>query len=63
MDLHHLLLAGLPAHSALPPKADASRTLRHFRFVPGTEVATTFMCMYYSHDVSMIGPAASAKNR
>ncbi len=22
MDLHHLLLAGLPAHSGLPPRAD-----------------------------------------
>src|SRR6266403_326457 len=28
MDLHHLLLAGLPAHSALPPIADSGRTSR-----------------------------------
>ena len=28
MDLHHLLLAGLPAHSALPPKADIRRSIR-----------------------------------
>src|ERR1700732_2296685 len=28
MDLHHLLLAGLPAHSALPLKADSERTSR-----------------------------------
>ena len=25
MDLHHLLLAGLPAHSAIPPKAVVDR--------------------------------------
>ena len=34
MDLHHLLLAGLPAHSALPPKADSTRTSRQVREVP-----------------------------
>ena len=27
MDLHHLLLAGLPAHSALPPQADMGRAI------------------------------------
>jgi hypothetical protein len=29
MDLHHLLLAGLPAHSGLPREADIFRVLRH----------------------------------
>src|SRR5437660_4659410 len=38
MDLHHLLLAGLPAHSALPPKADSSRTSDHVRLVPTTDI-------------------------
>jgi len=27
MDLHHLLLAGLPAHSGLPSQADRQRSL------------------------------------
>src|SRR5258706_10111138 len=34
MDLHHLLLAGLPAHSAIPSKADSNRTSLHVGFVP-----------------------------
>src|SRR3979490_1869379 len=34
MDLHHLLLAGLPAHSALPLRADIAQCSRHVRFVP-----------------------------
>jgi hypothetical protein len=34
MDLHHLLLAGLPAHSAFPPIATELRTSREVRFVP-----------------------------
>ena len=29
MDLHHLLLAGLPAHSGLPPGADIVTAGRH----------------------------------
>jgi hypothetical protein len=33
MDLHHLLLAGLPAHSGLPLKADIAQYGRHFAFV------------------------------
>ena len=33
MDLHHLLLAGLPAHSALPPSTDIRSTPRHVRRV------------------------------
>jgi hypothetical protein len=38
MDLHHLLLAGLPAHSALPLKADSDQTSSEVRFVPGGEI-------------------------
>src|SRR5258707_15171814 len=38
MDLHHLLLAGLPAHSALPHKADIDRRDRDVRFVPGAVI-------------------------
>jgi hypothetical protein len=34
MDLHHLLLAGLPAHSALPRSTDIVRLTRLVRFVP-----------------------------
>ena len=34
MDLHHLLLAGLPAHSGLPRLADIVRSGRLVRFVP-----------------------------
>src|ERR1035438_10054385 len=32
MDLHHLLLAGLPAHSVLPPTTDMRRLCRLVRF-------------------------------
>ena len=38
MDFHHLLLAGLPAHSALPPIATKKRTCRIGRFVPEAEM-------------------------
>src|SRR5664280_2682262 len=31
MDLHHLLLAGLPAHSALPPTTDIQPNARRSR--------------------------------
>src|SRR6266436_6383751 len=34
MDLHHLLLAGLPAHSGLPPEADTVTAGRHVSKVP-----------------------------
>src|ERR1700730_4298316 len=34
MDLHHLLLAGLPAHSGLPRGTDIVRPLRHVGKVP-----------------------------
>ena len=34
MDLHHLLLAGLPAHSAFHPIATKLRTTRNFGFGP-----------------------------
>jgi hypothetical protein len=34
MDLHHLLLAGLPAHSAIPPKAAAAFADWRVRFGP-----------------------------
>src|SRR6202521_1210794 len=34
MDLHHLLLAGLPAHSGLPRGTDIIRSARLVRFVP-----------------------------
>src|SRR5258706_16479452 len=34
MDLHHLLLAGLPAHSGLPRTTDIIRPVRLVRFVP-----------------------------
>ena len=39
MDLHHLLLAGLPAHSALPRSTDIVRPARHVSNVPRAEVA------------------------
>ena len=38
MDLHHLLLAGLPAHSALPPSTDIVRSARQVRFVPQPDI-------------------------
>src|SRR5580704_7621157 len=34
MDLHHLLLAGLPAHSGLPRSTDIVRPPRHVGLVP-----------------------------
>src|SRR5450631_1053690 len=34
MDLHHLLLAGLPAHSGLPPTSDIADSASHVGFVP-----------------------------
>jgi hypothetical protein len=34
MDLHHLLLAGLPAHSGLPLDTDIVRVGRHVSKVP-----------------------------
>ena len=34
MDLHHLLLAGLPAHSGLPLSTDILECRRHVRKVP-----------------------------
>ena len=34
MDLHHLLLAGLPAHSGLPRGTDIARAVRLVRLVP-----------------------------
>jgi hypothetical protein len=34
MDLHHLLLAGLPAHSGLPRETDIVRVGRHVSKVP-----------------------------
>src|SRR5262244_3945748 len=37
MDLHHLLLAGLPAHTASPPKADFGGSLRDVADVPGAD--------------------------
>jgi hypothetical protein len=39
MDLHHLLLAGLPAHSGLPLKADTFGTGRHVSKVPPADIA------------------------
>ena len=39
MDLHHLLLAGLPAHSGLPRSADIIRPAQLVRFVAEAEVA------------------------
>src|ERR1039458_5288643 len=41
MDLHHLLPAGLPAHSGLPRSTDIIRPARLVRFVPETEVTLT----------------------
>src|SRR5438128_2184946 len=38
MDLHHLLLAGLPAHSGLPLKADVALCRRHVSNVPYADV-------------------------
>jgi hypothetical protein len=39
MDLHHLLLAGLPAHSAVPPTADIVGQRGHVRKVPMGDIA------------------------
>src|SRR6202163_934967 len=41
MDLHHLLLAGLPAHSGLPRGTDIVRTVRLVRFVPKADQSAT----------------------
>jgi hypothetical protein len=38
MDLQHLLLAGLPAHSALPLIADLRRKKRYVRNVPKSDI-------------------------
>ena len=38
MDLHHLLLAGLPAHSGPPLETDIVRAGRHVSKVPNAEV-------------------------
>jgi hypothetical protein len=35
MDLHHLLLAGLPAHSGLPQTSDVSPRRRYRSFAAG----------------------------
>jgi hypothetical protein len=40
MDLHHLLLAGLPAHSGLPLSTDILGCRRHVSKVPNPEVPT-----------------------
>src|ERR1700687_224017 len=42
MDLHHLLLAGLPAHSGLPLIADIARCSRHVAFVPLADVGRSY---------------------
>ena len=39
MDLHHLLLAGLPAHSGLPRSTDTVRPPEHFGFVPKSDIS------------------------
>src|SRR5438874_7422235 len=38
MDLHHLLLAGLPAHSGLPRSTDIVRPDQLVRFVPCADI-------------------------
>jgi hypothetical protein len=38
MDLHHLLLAGLPAHSGLPLPTDVVRPAQLVRFVPTGDI-------------------------
>jgi hypothetical protein len=38
MDLHHLLLAGLPAHSVLPPRPGIADQAGHVSFVPLSDV-------------------------
>src|SRR5215510_12046011 len=42
MDLHHLLLAGLPAHTASPPEADMTRSPRDVAEVPGPNKSCTY---------------------
>src|SRR6266567_1468909 len=62
MDLHHLLLAGLPAHSALPPKADSSRTSGHVRFVPcvdGSGLARTFFTLQTGSVLPCVRPVGA----
>jgi hypothetical protein len=41
MDLHHLLLAGLPAHSGPPRLADILGVRRHVRKVPSPDEQIT----------------------
>jgi hypothetical protein len=42
MDLHNLLLAGLPAHSGLPRISDIVRSVRQVGFVPITDYGDHF---------------------
>jgi hypothetical protein len=37
--LHHLLLAGLPAHSGLPLETDIAKDGRHVSKVPITDIS------------------------
>src|SRR5262245_35470337 len=40
MDLHHLLLAGLPAHTASPPEADMTGSPGDVAEVPVADIST-----------------------
>src|SRR6476660_6948898 len=65
MDLHHLLLAGLPAHSALPLITEVRCEDRQVRFVPIQEVTiysiTSSACA--SRVEGTVRPSASAALR
>src|SRR6266404_5393556 len=47
MDLHHLLLAGLPAHSGLPPLTDILRVNRHVSNVPSAAIREPHSIIYF----------------
>jgi hypothetical protein len=50
MDLHHLLLAGLPAHSGLPLETDIVRVGRHVSKVPEPDLICPSMKRAMRHE-------------
>src|SRR5215467_11318120 len=59
MDLHHLLLAGLPAHTAPPPEADVTESPRDVAEVP-ILLQKSLMVSVNSDSVALVRFAAEA---
>jgi len=60
--LHHLLLAGLPAHSGLPQSTDIIRPAQLVRLVPLTEVAERSFFHFTAHQDCLQFAEAKLKN-